>query len=265
MANEKQLIEGILKASSPISLNEMDEVALQNRIDRKYIFHYSKLAGILLQLLNDYYVLDIDANRIFSYKTVYYDTPDFQFYKDHHNGLTNRVKVRCRQYIETNNTFFEIKRKYQGTRTDKFRFPIEVILPKLGENEYNVVKDSYKKKDIDELVVTLTNFFYRITLVNKKQIERATIDFCISFQSSDSDAEAKLTDIVIIEVKQGKMDDSSPIVQLLKKEKISSGSISKYSYGLMVTHDQVKYNSFKPLLQKVYKIQNNGIIRQSPR
>ncbi len=265
MANDKLLIEGILKEATPISLKEMDAVSLQNRIDRKYILHHSQLAGILLQLLSDYYVLDINGNRIFSYKTVYYDTPDFQFYKDHHNGLTNRVKVRCRQYIETNNTFFEIKRKYQGTRTDKFRSPIEDFLPVLGEKEYEAIKVRYKRQDLPKLIITLTNNFFRLTLVNKKQIERATIDFGISFLSNDNQEEAKLSDIAIIEVKQGKMNDRSPIVQLLKKEKITSGSISKYSYGLMATHDKVKYNSFKPLLQKVFKIQNNGIIRQSPR
>ena len=145
----------------------MDDVALQNRFDRKYMSHYSKLAGILLQLLPDYYVLDINDNRIFSYKTVYYDTPDFQFYKDYHNGLTNRLKVRCRQYIETNDTFFEVKRKFQGTRTDKFRFPIEDFLPKLGEKEYDAIKVHYKRKEMPELVVTLTNFFFRVTLSTK--------------------------------------------------------------------------------------------------
>jgi hypothetical protein len=156
-----------LKEAASISLQKMDDVALQNRFDRKYMSHYSKLAGILLQLLPDYYVLDINDNRIFSYKTVYYDTPDFQFYKDYHNGLTNRLKVRCRQYIETNDTFFEVKRKFQGTRTDKFRFPIEDFLPKLGEKEYDAIKVHYKRKEMPELVVTLTNFFFRVTLSTK--------------------------------------------------------------------------------------------------
>ena len=108
--------------------------------------------------------------------------------------------------------------------------------------------------------ITLENFFYRITLVNKNLTERATIDFGISFKSKIKSA--ALSNIAIIEVKQGKMDESSPIVQLLKKEKISAESISKYAYGLLVTGNKIKYNAFKPLLNKITKIQNHGIIRQ---
>jgi len=261
MEEIKKEIEYMLRNASPINLSQMDSVSLQNRIDRKYILHQSRLAGILEQLLDDYYVLEIDGHRVFSYSTIYFDTPDFQFFKDHHNGLTNRIKVRCRQYIETNNTFFEIKRKYQGTRTDKYRKMIDSFLLQLGEDEFGAVKARYSKHDISELKITLKNFFFRITLVNKKLTERATVDFGISFSTDTT--EAKLADIAIIEVKQGKMDESSPIVQLLKKERIPAGSISKYSYGLLLTGNKVKYNAFKPLIQKVSKIQSNGIVRHT--
>lgn len=260
MSTPKEHMSNLLMKADPIKLSEMDAVSLQNRIDRKYILHYDKLENILNQLLDSYRVLEIDQHRVFSYNTQYFDTPDFQFYKDHHNGLINRLKVRCRQYLETKTTFFEIKKKYQGTRTDKYRKPINHFLSTLSEQEYAEINQRSTKHRIEDLDITLENFFYRITLVNKNLTERATIDFGISFKSKIKTA--ALSNIVIIEVKQGKMDESSPIVQLLKKEKISAGSISKYAYGLLVTGNDIKYNAFKPLLNKIIKIQNHGIFRQ---
>lgn len=249
-------IATLLQGAHPIKLSEMDQVSLQNRIDKKYILHLSQLPYILQGVIDNYFVLEIGPNRIFTYKTIYYDTPDYQFYKDHHNGLTNRIKVRCRQYVETNDTFFEIKRKYQGTRTDKYRKVVEQFLPAPGEEEYQAIRDRYSKHDVTGLGITLQNLFHRVTLVSKRLTERVTIDFNISFSNHTKTAE--LANIAIIEVKQGKYDDRSAIVQLLKKERIFPGSISKYSYGLLLLDNRVKYNAFKPLMTKVAKIQNNG-------
>jgi hypothetical protein len=257
MRDIREHIAGILDLATPIGLPEMDRVSLQNRIDKKYVLHMARLPELLEQVVKDYFVLQIGTNRIFTYKTIYYDTPDFQFFRDHHNGLTNRIKVRCRQYLETRDIFFEIKRKYQGTRTDKYRKSIEKFLTSPGEEEYAQIRARYSKHDVQNLCITLQNMFYRITLVSKKMNERATIDFFISF--SNEKKEVALSDIAIIEVKQGKYDDKSAIVQLLKRNRIFPGSISKYSYGLLMLEKGVKYNAFKPIMTKVAKIQNNGI------
>jgi hypothetical protein len=259
MEGIRHLINNILKSAEPIKLAEMDSVALLNRVDRKYILHLSQLPAILERLIKDYYVLEIGPNRTFTYRTIYFDTPNYQFFKDHHNGLTNRIKVRCREYVETNNSFFEIKRKYQGTRTDKFRKPVQNINMAIGKDEFAEIHARYKKHQLCNLNVTLENLFYRLTLVSKNFTERVTIDFDVSFRNASR--EALLTDIAIVEVKQGKTSDMSPVVQLFKKQRIFPGSISKYSYGLLLISDNIKYNAFKPLMSKVAKIQNNGIIR----
>ena len=144
-------IKEIIGSAEPIKLQAMDSVALQNRIDKKYVVHVSRLPDILESVIDNYFVLEIGEHRIFSYETIYYDTPDFQFYKDHHNGLNNRIKVRCRQYVETNSSFFEIKRKYQGYRTDKFRKNIDGINYDLAAADYDEIGNRYKKHVIDEL------------------------------------------------------------------------------------------------------------------
>ena len=254
------LVRGMIGGATPIALADMDNVSLQNRIDKKYVLHIAQLPALLLDVLDHYYVLDIKGDRVFTYNTTYFDTPDFQFYKDHHNGLTNRIKVRCRQYVESNNTFFEIKRKYRGYRTDKYRKRISEMMQELGTAEYDQIKSRYAKHDVSVLNITLHNFFNRITLVSRKLTERATIDFALSF--SRGEADVQINDIVIIEVKQGKYDDASPMVQALKRAHIHQQSISKYAYGLMLMEKSVKHNAFKCIHNRVNKIQNtHGIPR----
>jgi hypothetical protein len=253
MSTSPSKITDILDGAESIRLEEMDSVSLQNRIDKKYILHIDQLPRVLEQIIDSYMVLEINNSRLFSYKTIYFDTPDYQFYKDHHNGLTNRIKVRCRQYVESGTTFFEIKRKYQGYRTDKYRANISDLLYDLQTDQYDEIKSRYKKHQIDHLGITLHNFFQRATLVSKKLTERVTIDFNLQFSNGGRDA--VVDDIVIIEVKQSKNDERSAIVQALKKERIYSSSISKYTYGLMLVGNGVKYNAFKNLLYKVNKIQ----------
>jgi hypothetical protein len=261
MSQTKEVIESILAKASPIRLDQMDQVALQNRIDKKYILHIDRLAEVLELVIGHYRVLEIDEKRVFSYKTVYFDTPDHRFYHDHHNGMINRIKVRCRQYVESDRVYFEIKRKYQGYRTDKFRKSIPSVIDNLGIAEYDEVKARYKKYNVDNLNVTLHNFFYRVTLVSKRYTERVTLDFHLKFAKDGKTA--LIDDIAIIEVKQGKYDDKSPIVQVLKKERIYPNNISKYTYGVLLLGTGIKYNAFKALLNRVSKIQtSNGACKQ---
>ena len=105
----------ILNDFDPITLSEMDSVKLMNRTDTKFVFKRTLLAELLPILKEQYRVLDIKGNLISSYKTLYYDTDNFQFFLDHHNGKGNRFKVRVRNYVESDLFFLEIKNKYKGT------------------------------------------------------------------------------------------------------------------------------------------------------
>jgi hypothetical protein len=247
-------IKTVLYSATPITLEEMDSVKLLNRIDRKYVLHISQLASVLQNVLGDYRVLDINGTRIFSYDTLYFDTPDFQFYKDHHNGLNNRIKVRCRQYVDNNLSFFEIKKKYMGYRTDKYRKLIADPLKILTEPEYEVVKQKYHKHAVDQLELSLHNSFNRITLVNRSLTERFTIDLSLHFGYNG--ATTDVNNVVIIEVKQDKANIHSPVVQELKKQRIHPGSVSKYILGISLLKKNIKQNAFKMILTKINKIQN---------
>lgn len=247
-------ISAVLQSADPISLEEMDSVKLLNRIDRKYVLHISRLSSIIENILAEYRILDIDGTRLFSYNTIYFDTPGHQFYKDHHNGLSNRVKVRCRQYIDNNLSFFEIKKKYRGNRTDKYRKRLENPIDILSGTEYDVVREKYGKYPVEQLDLSLLNSFKRITFVNRGLTERFTIDLSLAFAYKGDSIE--VDKVVIVEVKQDKANIHSPIIKELKKQRIPPGSVSKYILGVTLIKKGIKHNAFKMILNKINKIQN---------
>jgi hypothetical protein len=233
-------------------VKQLDSVKLQNRMDTKYILSKAQLALLLEEIKEEQFVLEIDNTRVFNYKTIYFDTPDFQFYKDHHNGCVNRIKVRSREYVESNLSFYEIKRKLFGIRTDKQRKIIPAIYHEVPLEDYNLIQ--YKRLNNKPIEKKLTNHFKRITLTNKKFTERITIDLEIGFDNGKK--QIQLSELVVIEVKQGKADVFSNTIQMLKKLRVHESSFSKYVIGVSLLEENIKHNNFKPILLKLNKIEN---------
>ena len=115
-------------AFEPVSLAGLDKVKLMNRVDSKYVFHRKHLDEILTEVAPHYAVLEIAEKRLFDYASLYFDTPDYELYRHHHMGKPNRVKLRYREYIDTGDVFFEVKKKIKGMRTDKYRVREEAII-----------------------------------------------------------------------------------------------------------------------------------------
>ena len=111
----------LLSSFEPITLEEMDGVKLLDRVDIKFAFNYNRLPLILNGLQEHYRILDVNGVKQNSYETLYFDTPDFKLYHDHHNCRANRYKVRYRKYVESNLKFFEVKYRNNKGRTVKSR------------------------------------------------------------------------------------------------------------------------------------------------
>ena len=127
-----QGVADIVKSFEPISLAQMESVKLMNRIDTKYAVSRAVLPAILEAAKADYYVQEIDGKRIATYDTMYYDTESLDMYVRHHDRQLVRQKIRIRQYVDSDLTFLEIKRKNNKGRTKKKR----ITLPS-EEVEYN--------------------------------------------------------------------------------------------------------------------------------
>ncbi len=239
----------ILNEFAPISLEEMDSVKLMNRTDTKFFFNISCLPDVLKQSKNHYRVLNILNNNMLAYKSLYFDTPDKLLYLKHHNGYTNRYKVRIRNYVESNLFFLEIKKKYKG-RTDKKRVKLNNFESPLSSHSLDFIQKVTGQSPY--LQEALWNNFNRITLVNTQKKERITIDLNLTFIKNDQSI--SLNNLVIAEIKQEQASMSSQFAQALKNSGIREGSISKYCMGNVLLNKKIKYNNFKPQLLALYKI-----------
>ena len=232
----------------PISLEEMDKVALMNRVDQKFILSFTDLCQIIPQLEAEYRVLTIHGQNVFTYKTDYYDTPGLTMFTDHHNGKLNRFKIRHREYVESNLEFLEIKFKNNKGKTLKKR----VESPHAHSKPAQQLIKEYTPYNPSVLDMKITTLFNRFTLVDKKLTSRITIDFNVRFVGQAH--KIQLDRLVIIEIKQEKQSTHSNIYSLLKEKSIRPCSVSKYCLGLTMMNNLPKSNIFKETLRKIKRI-----------
>jgi hypothetical protein len=242
-------IQEILDKFSPITLEEMDEVSLQNRTDTKFVFTSRHLPSIFEKLSGEYRILEVQNLRLSRYETLYYDTEDFQLYKAHQNGKANRYKIRARKYVESGLHFFEIKFKDNKGRTIKERVKIKKIKDTLN-NKASAFLQERTSFEPSSLEPKLWVNYSRTTLVNTFTKERVTIDSDLSFEKGE--LIKPFNHIAIVEVKQDKASSSS-FGKIMKEMRIGSGSMSKYCVGVTQIYDSVKKNNFKPQLRFLNK------------
>lgn len=104
-----------------------------------------------------------------------------------------------------------------------------------------------------DLRPTLGNRFDRITLVNFGKTERLTIDFGLRFYNYETEQEAEMGDIVVVELKRDGRAPS-PILSILRELRIKPSGFSKYCIGTAITNARLRQNRFKPRLHKIGKI-----------
>ncbi|MGB0391764.1 MAG: hypothetical protein ACPGD5_09350, partial [Salibacteraceae bacterium] len=67
-----------------INLEQLAVVDFDGRIDTKFIFSRDRLNDFLELIKDDVVVLEVKGKRLFDDKNVYFDKPDFEFFKRHH-------------------------------------------------------------------------------------------------------------------------------------------------------------------------------------
>ena len=238
-----------------ITLEEMDRVKLMNRVDTKFAFSTSVFLQILPDLVKNFSILEIEGTRTPRYESLYFDAPDFKMYLDHHNGRKNRYKVRYRKYVESNLAFLEIKHKFKN-RTNKRRIKVDDI-PSFDLPEKH-------RQFIDQILPSavvlkpvLWNGFNRLTLVNKFENERLTLDFNLVFHWESKSFQ--FDNLIIAELKQEQANRNSAFYSLMKSKCIRPYRLSKYCIGSMHLYDKsiIKSNRFKKKLLKINKIQEH--------
>ena len=259
-------ISSAINKFDPISLSEMESVKLMNRIDTKYAVPMAVLPAILEAAKADYFAQEIDGKRIATYDTMYYDTDTLDMYIRHHDRQLVRQKIRVRQYVDSNLTFLEIKRKNNKGRTSKKR----IVVPGFDITADTQSKLKHKHKEDELLTVAefidhksrytwesisphLWTKFHRITLVNKAKTERLTIDMDLVWENVVSGESKTFPNLVIIELKR---DGNVPskMTHIMLDHRIHPLKISKYCIGTALTTPDIKKNRFKSKIRKIEKL-----------
>lgn len=243
-------INDILNQFEPVTLDELKDYKLLNRIDTKYICNVGLLTEILLMAKDYFKVQTINNERSFEYESLYFDTENLKTYFDHHQGKRLRYKIRFRNYLDTGDTFLEIKKKRSFKRTDKKRDRFE--FSKLLKKEHKDFIEKLIDVPSSEFKPAIWTKFRRITLAGKNHIERITIDQNIRF--SIEEREIELPNMIIIEVKRNKTGDISPFTKILKELKIKPIGISKYILGNILLNPKIKHNRFTRKIKTINKI-----------
>lgn len=240
----------------PISLAEMDGVALLNRLDTKYVMTTSQLWDALASLQQDYWMLEVEGQRLNRYRTLYFDTPGFDLYTAHVNKRPERYKVRSREYADSHLAFLEVKHRTRKDRTikDRVRTPEQVIAMTPAMTQW---LGSVSPVNGSALEPKLWNSFLRMTLVNIQCCERVTLDLGLAFATDTR--RLQLDGIAIAEVKMDGMSGTSPFMLQMRAQRIHPRGFSKYAVGVALLYDGVKKNSLKPRLIWVEKIMKGMI------
>lgn len=244
-------MDEILSTFAPITLDEMSSVKLMNRTDTKFVTNLPQLYRLLEMAHDDYYAQEIDGQRNMLYDTTYFDTRDYEMYKEHQHGHTNRQKIRFRTYVSSHLQFMEVKTKNNHGRTKKKR--IEVGDMDLSDVEKREFLARTLRYDVDTLIPHMHNYFRRITLVNKAKTERLTIDTSLEFHNMQTNTDRDMGPLVIIELKRDGLV-FSPVLEMLRQLRIHPHGFSKYCMGAALTNGQLPVNRFKKKLRDVEKI-----------
>jgi hypothetical protein len=241
----------LLRRFEAISLAQMDKVALLNRTDTKYVLTEPQLYCALLALSEHYWVLDINGLRLNHYQTLYFDTADFALYRCHHAGKQNRYKVRSREYVDTCQSFLEVKLKTNKDRTIKNRLETFSLTTHFTPETDDFMK-AHSPFSPQFLEPKLWNKFFRITLVSKHRPERLTLDLNLKFRRDKR--VVALPNIAIAEVKQDNANYISDFIQQMRAMNLHPTGFSKYCAGVSLLYQDIKHNNFNPALRLVYKL-----------
>ena len=250
-------INELLQQLEPITLEQMSCIRLMNRTDTKFVTCKENLARLLELAQGKYYAQYNNDSKIADYMTTYWDTDGHRFFLEHHNGRAPRQKVRVRTYMDSNQSFLEVKTKNNHGRTKKKR--MEVPSQEIDcQGANGAFVEGLVHQGLTEMHPTVRNRFHRITLVNYGRTERLTIDYDVRFHNMETGNDAETGPLVIIELKRDG-NVYSPVLEILRTLRIKPSGFSKYCIGSVMTNRSLKRNIFKAKMVTLSKLAHTRI------
>lgn len=240
------LIDGIVRQLPPISLTELNATAqLLTRVDRKYFVPRLLLTQLITEL-DECRVLEIDGRRRFHYRTVYFDSPAFDFYRQHVQGRRHRHKVRTRTYTDSGECLLEVKSKgYRGC-TVKRRIDHDPDRPDTLDPPGAAFVASCTGANPTRLHPVLDTVYQRTTLVQRDQ--RITLDVDLAFSAAD--AEHHGPDDVLVETKS--MGGRASLDRMLIHAGVRPHTVSKYCVAAALLYPELTHNPWNRTLRRYF-------------
>jgi len=252
-------LQAILSAAPSIGLPELNDAALLNRLDSKFIVREEWLEALIGNVLaaGEHRVLVVNGQHTTQYDNCFFDSEDRTFFQDHTRGRKSRYKARLRRYQSNMRTFLEVKHKTVHGRTVKSRWErpegIEWDAP-LTNPEWALFDSNCPGARMTSPV--MWSSFNRFTLVSPGRSERFTVDTNLKFRSQ-SGVMADMPGCTIIEVKQQRIDRRSLLFDALDAFRGQhpplgrSTRISKYVLGTALTQPQFPLRTYRPVMQQL--------------
>jgi VTC domain len=247
----------LVESFDALSLEALNaKAAMLERRDNKYVIHQEVLEDALPVLVKQFDVLEIEGTRHFGYKTLYFDSKDFDSYYSHHQGRRQRCKVRVRNYLDTDLCFLEVKLKDKRGTTIKKRMtynPQDVTVLNAQANAFikRVYQELYRREFALSLIPVLEMHYQRITLVAKDGGERMTIDTQLAFNKTEQFGCYHVDSA--LSLVETKSDNGNGIADkvLRNLHQHPTPGCSKYCVGMAALQEVKKYNKFMPALRKL--------------
>jgi VTC domain len=248
----KESIHNIISTYRTFSLTDLDAANLLERKDFKYVIHLNDFNEALEKIKSEYKVLSVNNLVYTDYETHYYDTKEFRFYFQHHNGQANRYKIRLRTYIQSKISFYEEKFKNNKNWTSKYRQKIAGLDAD--------IKNYTAHTELPDLEKKLLVYYTRITMLSNDNTEKLTFDLNLRYENTDGE-QVCYDDFCIAEVKS---KSHHPFVfrKVIKAMGYSTMGLSKYCFGIINLYKHLKSNNFKNLNIYINKLRKNELVTE---
>jgi len=241
----------------PVSLAELVERAgLQTRIDRKYLLTTAAAAQLVTGLAGSAQVLEIGGRRDLGYASLYFDTPDLASYHLAARGRRRRFKVRRRSYLDTGQSYLEVKTRGGRGSTVKERTPDDDgCTPDLDAPRRRFVDDVLCRAGIGavawQLLPVLGTAYRRTTLHLPASDSRVTVDTELAW-SVPGGPQLAVPDLVVVETKSSATPSAAD--RQLWRAGHRPARVSKYGTGLAALHQHLPANRWHPVLRRHFDL-----------
>ena len=254
-----------------IDLAELTERAsLLTRVDRKYVLPRSALDAVLADLDPAVRVLDINGVRASAYESVYFDTPGLTSFLMAAQPRRRRFKIRTRTYVDSAQSYLEVKTRGGRGMTVKDRLPYgldecSTLTAEGRRYADSVLDDAGITGAAGQLLTpTLTTRYLRTTLFLPESSSRATIDTGLSWSAvplrnapersplwaGDSQLRLDRPQLAIVETKSGSR--ASAVDRILWAHGHRPATISKYGTGMAALWGHLPANRWAPVLRRYF-------------